>query len=154
MFTPSKSQNSLLFGLVPLSGGFLLSILASKRAALTFNHCTQHCVPVSHLHVPHQVVTPTRFSTVFQVSSCSTRLLMARTVENTATSAYDINLEYSLYGRCYWIRDGPDHRRRRYALVRHHPCVLFGQVRWQGRESDRTINWSLIKEDFLFMSHS
>ncbi len=59
----------------------LLSTLTPKWAALTFNHCTEHCVPVSHLHVPHQIFTPTRFSTAFQVSSCSTHLLTARTVQ-------------------------------------------------------------------------
>ncbi len=57
-----------------------LRILAPKWAALTLTLCTQHCVPVSHLRVPHQNSTSTCFSTVFQVSSCLTHLLMARTV--------------------------------------------------------------------------
>ncbi len=57
-----------------------LSILVPKWAALTLTLYTQHCVPVSHLQVPHQISTPTRFSTVFQVLSCSTQSLLARTV--------------------------------------------------------------------------
>ncbi len=64
----------------PPPGGLLLSILAPKWAALTLTLCTQHCVPVSHLCVPHQNSTSTCFSTVFQVSSCLTHLLTARTV--------------------------------------------------------------------------
>ena len=79
-FTPSKSQISLLFGMAPSPGGLLLSTLPPKWAALTLTQCTQHCVPVAHLHIPHQIVTPTCFSVVFQVSSCSTHLLMAGTV--------------------------------------------------------------------------
>ncbi len=31
---------------------------------LTLNLCTRHCVPVSNLHVPHQIFTPTCFSSV------------------------------------------------------------------------------------------
>ncbi len=59
---------------------FLLSILAPKWATLTLTLCTEHCVPVSHLHVPHQNSTSTHFSTVYEVLSCLTQLLMARTV--------------------------------------------------------------------------
>ncbi len=40
-----------------------LLLLAPKSAGFTFNHCTEHCVPVSHLHVPHQNSTSTCFST-------------------------------------------------------------------------------------------
>ncbi len=47
----------------PPPGGLLLSILAPKWAAWTLIQCTQHCVPVSHLRVPHQNSTSTRFST-------------------------------------------------------------------------------------------
>ncbi len=61
-------------------GGFLLSILVPKWVTWTLSHCTQHCVPISHLYVPHQIFTPTCFSTVFQVSSCSTQLLSSRTL--------------------------------------------------------------------------
>ncbi len=43
---------------------FLSSILAPKWAALTLTLCTQHCAPGSHVHVPHQNSTSTRFSTV------------------------------------------------------------------------------------------
>ena len=39
-------------------------ILTPKWAASTLNLFTQHCVPVSHLHVPHQNSTSTCFSTV------------------------------------------------------------------------------------------
>ncbi len=66
--------------MVPSPGGFLLSILVPKWASLTLTLCTQHCVPVSRLHLPHQIFTPTCFSTVFQVSSCLTQVLTARTV--------------------------------------------------------------------------
>ncbi len=45
---------SLLFGMAP-SRGLPLSTPAPKWAAQTLNFCTQHCVPVSQLHVPHQV---------------------------------------------------------------------------------------------------
>ncbi len=79
-FSPSKSHFSVLFGMAPPPGGLHLSILAPIWAALTLTLCTQHCVPVSHLHVPHQNSTSTCFSTVFQVSSCLTHLLTARTV--------------------------------------------------------------------------
>ncbi len=79
-FYPLKSQISLLFGMAPPPGGLLLSILPPKWAALTLTQCTQYCVPVAHLHIPHQIVTPTCFSVVFQVSSCSTHLLTARTI--------------------------------------------------------------------------
>ena len=48
----------------PPPGGLLLSILAPKWAASTLTQCTQHCVPVSQLHVPHQNSTSTCFSTV------------------------------------------------------------------------------------------
>ncbi len=64
----------------PPPGGHLLSILAPKWAALTLTQCTQHCVPGSHLHIPHQNSTSTCFRTVFQVLSCLTQLLTARTV--------------------------------------------------------------------------
>ena len=63
MFTPWKSLISLLFGMAPSPGDFLLSTLAPKWAALTLTLYTQHCVPVSHLHVPHQNSTSTCFST-------------------------------------------------------------------------------------------
>ena len=43
---------------------FLLSTLTPKWAALTLTLCAQHCVPASHLHVPHQKFTSTRFRTV------------------------------------------------------------------------------------------
>ena len=66
--------------MAPPPGGLLLSILPPKWAALTLTQCTQYCVPVAHLHIPHQIVTPTCFSVVFQVSSCSTHLLTARTI--------------------------------------------------------------------------
>ncbi len=46
---------------VPSPDGFLLSILAPKWAAMTLTLCTQHCVPGSHLHVPHQNSTSTHF---------------------------------------------------------------------------------------------
>ncbi len=72
----------------PPPGGLLFSILAPKWAALTLTLCTQHCVPVSHLHVPHQNSTSTCFSTVFQVSSCLTHLLTARTVQVTQSYTY------------------------------------------------------------------
>ncbi len=58
-FTPWKSHISVLFGMAPPPGGLLLSILAPKWAALTLTLCTEHCVPVSHLHVPHQNSTST-----------------------------------------------------------------------------------------------
>ena len=56
--------------------------LATKTSDLdpTVVLFTQHCVPVSHLCVPHQDSTSTCFRTVFQVSSCLTHLLTARTV--------------------------------------------------------------------------
>ncbi len=57
----------------------LLSTLAPKWAALTLTQCTQHCVPVSHLHVAHQNPTSTCFSTAEEVLSCPTQLRMART---------------------------------------------------------------------------
>ncbi len=64
------------------------SKLAPKWAALTLTVCTQHCVPVSHLRVPHQNSTSTCFSTVFQVSSCLTHLLKARTVHTDPRALY------------------------------------------------------------------
>ncbi len=70
-FSPSKSHFSVLFGMFPPPGGLLLSILAPKWAALSLTQC---------LRVPHQNSTSTCFSTVFQVLSCLTHLLMARTV--------------------------------------------------------------------------
>ncbi len=79
-FPPSKSHFSVLFGMGPPPGDLHLSIPAPKWAALTLILCTQHCVPVSHLHVPHENSTSTCFRTVFQVSSCLTHLLTARTV--------------------------------------------------------------------------
>ncbi len=54
----------------PPPGGLLLSTLAPKWAAWKLNRCTQHCVLISHLHVPHQIFTPKCFSTMFQVLSC------------------------------------------------------------------------------------
>ncbi len=61
-FTPWKSHISVLFG-IPPPGGLLLSILAPKWAASTLNLCTQHCVPVSQLHIPRPNSTSTCFST-------------------------------------------------------------------------------------------
>ncbi len=58
----------------------LLSILAPKWASWTWALCTQHCVPESNPHVPQQILTPTRFSTSYEVLSCSTQVLTARTV--------------------------------------------------------------------------
>ncbi len=75
-FFPLKQPNFSSVWHGPSPGGLLLSTLVSKWAALTLTLCTQHCVPVSHPHVPHQIFTPTCFSTVFQVSSCLTHLLM------------------------------------------------------------------------------
>ncbi len=46
----------------------LLSILAPKWAALTLTLCTQHCVPASHVRVPHRNSISTCFCTVFQVA--------------------------------------------------------------------------------------
>ncbi len=79
-FFPLKKPLFSLFGMPSSPSDFLLSTLAPKWAALTLTQCTQHCVPISHLHVPHQIFTPTCFSTVFQVSSCLTHLLTPRTV--------------------------------------------------------------------------
>ncbi len=47
----------------PPPGGFLLSTLAPKWTASTLTCLTQHCVPVSHLLVPHQDSTSTPFGT-------------------------------------------------------------------------------------------
>ena len=79
-FSPSKSQVSILFGMPPSPGGFLLSTLAPKWAAWTMKPCTQHCV--SRLRVPREHSTPTRFSTAAHevMSCCATKLLTARTV--------------------------------------------------------------------------
>ena len=63
-FTPWKRQISFLFGMLSSPGGFLLSTLAPIWAALTLNPCSQHCTQVSHLHIPHQIFSSTRFSTV------------------------------------------------------------------------------------------
>ncbi len=63
---------------------FLLSTLAPKWAAWTLTLCTQHCAPVSHLHAPQQNSTSTCFSTAYEVPSCSTQLLTARTVGTKA----------------------------------------------------------------------
>ncbi len=62
-FTPSKSHFSFLFGVPPTPGGLLLSILALKWVASTLNLCTQHCVPLSQLHIPRPNSTLTCFST-------------------------------------------------------------------------------------------
>ncbi len=51
----------------------------SRLSSMSFVYSSK-CRPVSHLHVSHQIFTPTCFSTVFQVSSCLTHLLKARTV--------------------------------------------------------------------------
>ena len=53
---------------------------SSKMGSLHIDLCTEHCVPVSQLHVPHQNSTSTCFSAVYEVPSCSTQLLTARTV--------------------------------------------------------------------------
>ncbi len=62
--SPLKKANFNAVWHGPSPGGLLLSILAPKGAALTLNHCARHCVLVSHVHVPHQIFTPTRFSSV------------------------------------------------------------------------------------------
>ena len=77
---PEKAKCPFCLAWPPLPSGFLLSTLAPKWAALTLNLCTQHCVPVSHLHVPHQNFTSTHFSTAYEVLSSLTQLLMASTV--------------------------------------------------------------------------
>ncbi len=63
-FYPFKKPHLCSVWHGPPPGSLLLIILAPKWAALTFNLCTQHCVPVSQLHVPHQNSTSTCFSTV------------------------------------------------------------------------------------------
>ncbi len=54
-FFPLKKPLFSLFGMPSSPSDFLLSTLAPKWAALTLTQCTQHCVPVSHLHIPHQI---------------------------------------------------------------------------------------------------
>ncbi len=76
-FFPSKSQISRLFGGSPSPGGFLLSTLPSKSAALTLNLGTQYCVQISHLHVPYQ-----HPSVQYEVMSCPWILFMGRTVSH------------------------------------------------------------------------
>ncbi len=65
-FLPSKCQASI-------SWWYLLI----KWAALTLKLSTQHCAQGSHLHIPHQNSTSTRFSTVCEVMSYSTLSVMA-----------------------------------------------------------------------------
>ncbi len=85
-FFPLKSQNfSPVWHAPPPQSGFLFSSLVPKWAALTLTLCTQHCVPVSDLHVPRHIFTPTCFTTVFQVVSCLMQLLTARTVMSLGT---------------------------------------------------------------------
>ncbi len=80
----------------PFPGGLLLSTLAPKWAALTLTLCAQHCVPVSHLHVPHQhsaSTFSTSLSTVYEAPSCLTQLLTARTVLVSSSS-------FLIFGTC------------------------------------------------------
>ncbi len=42
--------------------------------------CAQHCAQVSNLRVPHRNSTSTSFSTAYEVLSCSTQLLVVRTI--------------------------------------------------------------------------
>ncbi len=51
---PLKKPNFSLFGMVPSPGGLLLSTLVPQWAVWTLALCTEHCVPVSLQHVPHQ----------------------------------------------------------------------------------------------------
>ncbi len=44
----------------------------TKMGSLDIQLCTQDCVPVSHLHVPPQNSTSTRFSTVWEVPDANT----------------------------------------------------------------------------------
>ncbi len=71
-FYPLKKPNLSLIWHGPPLVVFSLSTLASKWAAVTLTLCTQHCVPVSHLHVPHQNSTSTHFSTAYEMPSCLT----------------------------------------------------------------------------------
>ncbi len=79
-FYPLKKPNFQPLQHAPSPGGFLLSILALKWAAVTLTLCTQHCVQVSHLRVTHQNSTSIRFSITHEVPSCPTQLPTARTV--------------------------------------------------------------------------
>ncbi len=95
---PEKGFFLVLFGMAPSLCDFLLSILASKWAALTLILCTQHCVQVSHLHVPHQNFASTRFSRAYEVLLYSTQLLTARTVHmdthNLTTQHYSASTQH------------------------------------------------------------
>ncbi len=84
--SPWKSQISFLFVTPSSPGGFLLNTLAPKWAALTLTLCTQHCVPVSHLHVPYQNSTLTCLRTVWEAPSCSLQLLYVVAVSLSLSS--------------------------------------------------------------------
>ncbi len=62
----AKFQLSLACSPSPPGG---LHLSTPKWAPLTLTLCTQHCVPVSQLHVPHQNSASTYFSKAYEVMS-------------------------------------------------------------------------------------
>ncbi len=65
--------------------GLLLSTVAPKWAALTFNLCTQHGAQVSRLHILRHNSSSTCFRTACEVTPCSTQFLTTRTVQYEST---------------------------------------------------------------------
>ncbi len=80
----------------PLSRWFPFEHCSTKIGSLDIELCTQHSVQVSYLNVQNS--TSTRFSTAYEVTSCSTQLLTARTVQSCFSSSIEeisLPLSYS-----------------------------------------------------------
>ncbi len=106
-FCPLKMSHFNSLWHAPLQVLLLLSILSPKWVAvLTLNLSAQHSAQVSHLHIPHQNFTSTHFNQAYEVMSCSTQLLTARTVMACTTSSASLAHFFNLVNiNDHWQRD-------------------------------------------------